>query len=117
MATRIIGIDFGTSTTVVRVHNVGAGNRVVPVAINGQRTIPTIAFQPKDSEDVYYGYDAQAKIDSNVEGTLFKNFKMDLISDDEYKRKHAESLIQGFLRYVYDQYQNLVNDLPVACSH
>ena len=110
MATRIIGIDFGTSTTVVRVHNVGAGNRVVPVAINGQRTIPTIAFQPKDSEDVYYGYDAQAKIDSNVEGTLFKNFKMDLISDDEYKRKHAESLIQGFLRYVYDQYQNLVND-------
>jgi len=110
MATRIIGIDFGTSTTVVRVHNVGAGNRVVPVAINGQRTIPTIAFQPKDSEDVYYGYDAQAKIDSNVEGTLFKNFKMDLISDDEYKRKHAELLIQGFLRYVYDQYQNLVND-------
>jgi len=110
MATRIIGIDFGTSTTVVRVHNVGAGNRVVPVAINGQRTIPTIAFQPKESEDVYYGYDAQAKIDSNVDGTLFKNFKMDLISDDEYKRKHAESLIQGFLRYVYDQYQNLVND-------
>lgn len=110
MATRIIGIDFGTSTTVVRVHNVGAGNRVVPVAINGQRTIPTIAFQPKDSEDVYYGYDAQAKIDSNVEGTLYKNFKMDLISDDEYKRKHAESLIQGFLHYVYDQYQNLVND-------
>ena len=110
MATRIIGIDFGTSTTVVRVHNVGAGNRVVPVAINGQRTIPTIAFQPKDSEDVYYGYDAQAKIDSNVEGTLYKNFKMDLISDDEYKRKHAELLIQGFLRYVYDQYQNLVND-------
>lgn len=110
MATRIIGIDFGTSTTVVRVHNVGAGNRVVPVAINGQGTIPTIAFQPKDSGDVYYGYDALAKLDSNVEGTLFKNFKMDLISDDEYKREHAESLIQGFLRYVYDQYQNLVND-------
>lgn len=109
MATRIIGIDFGTSTTVVRVHNVGVGRRIVPLAINGQRTIPTIAFQKKDSSEMYYGYDAQAKYDSNVEGVLYKNFKMDLISDDETKRNQAEGLIQGFLRYVYDQYQSLLN--------
>lgn len=109
MVTRIIGIDFGTSTTVVRVHNVGAGNRIVPLAINGQRTIPTIAFEAKGSSEKYYGYDAQAKYDSNVEGTLYKNFKMDLISDDEEKRNQAAGLIQGFLRYVYEQYQSLLN--------
>lgn len=110
MATRIIGIDFGTSTTVVRVHNVGVENRVVPVSVNGQRTIPTIAFKAKDSDEMYYGYDAQAKNDSNTEGTLYKNFKMDLISDDEEQRTQAEKLIQGFLKYVYDQYQTLLND-------
>lgn len=65
MATRIIGIDFGTSTTVVCVHNVRAGNRIVPLAINGQRFIPTVAFQSKESSRIYYGYHAQAKYDSN----------------------------------------------------
>ena len=63
MATRIIGIDFGTSTTVVRIHNVGTGNSIIPLLINGQSVIPTIAFKPEESEDLYYGYDAQAKID------------------------------------------------------
>ena len=82
MSTRIIGIDFGTSTTVVRVHNVGARNRIVPLTVNGCRTIPPIAFQPKDSDELYYGYDAKAKIESMLEGKVFVNFKMDLMSDD-----------------------------------
>lgn len=110
MTTRIIGIDFGTSTTVVRVHNIGAGNRIVPVAVNGERTIPSIAFKIKESDNLYFGYDAKAKIDSNIEGTAYSNFKMDLISDDEEKRTQAESLIQGFMRYVFEQYQNLMNN-------
>lgn len=110
MATRIIGIDFGTSTTVVRVHNIGKENRIVPVTVNGQRTIPTIAFQPKDSDEIYYGYDAQAKIESMFEGTVYENFKMNLISDDIVQREQAEVLIQGFLKYVYNQYLSLLND-------
>lgn len=110
MSTRIISIDFGTSTTVVRVHNVGARNRIVPLTVNGCRTIPTIAFQPKDSDELYYGYDAKAKIESMLEGKVFVNFKMDLISDDETQRQQAELLIQGFLKYVYNQYQKLLND-------
>lgn len=110
MATRIIGIDFGTSTTVVRIHNVGAENRVVPLTVNGQRTVPTIAFRQKEPDGIYYGYDARAKVDSNTEGTLYENFKMDLISDNAEQRERAELLIQGFLKYVYNQYLTLLND-------
>lgn len=110
ITTRVIGIDFGTSTTVVRVHNVGERNRIIPVTSNSMRTIPTIAFQPDGSNEMYYGYDAQAKYDSNTAGTLFKNFKMNLISENEMERVRAEELILGFLRYVYDQYQSLLNN-------
>lgn len=110
MATRIIGIDFGTSTTVVRVHNVGVGNRIVPLTVNGCRTIPTIAFQKKDSDEIYYGYDAKAEIDSMHEGVVYENFKMNLISNDDAKREQAVILTQGFLKYVYSKYQILLND-------
>lgn len=100
---------MGTSTTVVRVHNVGAGNRIVPVAVNSQRIIPTIAFKPTGSDEIYYGYDAKAKIDSGTDGILYENFKMDLISNDVEKRNQAEECIQGFLKYVYNQYLDLLN--------
>lgn len=107
--TRIIGIDFGTSSTVVKVHNVGSENRVVSLHVNGYPLVPTIAFRQKENGEMYFGYDALQQINQRQEGTSYKNFKMNLISEDENEREEAESLIKGFLRYIYVQYQNLSN--------
>lgn len=108
MATRIIGIDFGTSTTVVRIHNVGAGNPIIPLFINGQSVIPTIAFRPEDSDQLYYGYDAQAKIEQNAKGEPITNFKMKLIGDED-SLNQAKNLIDGFMEYVFKHYQRQLN--------
>lgn len=109
METRIIGIDYGTSTSVVRIHNIGKSNKIVNLAINGKTVVPTIAFESEESHQIYFGYDAEAKLNANTPGKLFANFKMDLISPNDTARQLAEKLTKGFFKYLYEQYQKQVN--------
>lgn len=108
MTTRIIGIDFGTSTTVIRVHDVGQGNPIRPLLINGSSVVPTIAFKPEGSDEVLYGWDANAKIQQSAKGEILQNFKMKLAEGDE-ERQEAAKLIEGFMKYINEQYIKLLN--------
>lgn len=107
---RIIGIDFGTSTSVIRVKRyengktVGEKLEVKEVVFGGKgTTVPTLIQKKDDNESiVYYGYDAQQK---RKKTTTYHSFKMDLESDDLQKREQARALTEEFFRYLASVYK------------
>ncbi|MBR4627070.1 MAG: Hsp70 family protein [Ruminococcus sp.] len=111
---RIIGIDFGTSTSVVRAKNynvTGEGEnekwmsqeRDVTLARsitfnNGAVMVPTLV--QKGEGKVNYGYDAAI----NRKGqTIYQNFKIDLEGENS---EEARALTAEFIKYLYEQYKD-----------
>ena len=106
---RIIGIDLGTSTSVLRVKTYIDGiPEASPVSVesvkfNGQDTLPTLAFYDKNHEEYLMGDQAEREME-NDDGELFRNFKLDLLSTDPNIRQKAEDLIRRFFEYMYEAY-------------
>ena len=106
MTERIIGIDFGTSTSLIRVrtyeHEDRAGNKPENsqyVEFDGKAVVPTLVRIDGNSE--YFGYDAQP---DRVGSVLYSDFKMNRESAWQDKRETAEMLTEKFLGYMYRQY-------------
>ena len=106
MAKLIVGIDFGTSTTVVRYKNTGT-NDILPVRDkNGQNTyIPSAIFRIQGQQQSLYGHEALNAKDSGMEGELITNFKMGLLDREDVKEQKKQ-YIQEFLRFVYQCFEN-----------
>ena len=104
---RIIGIDFGTSTSLVKVKAYRDGQPVDgdPTSTqavefdNGRVTTPTLIRFAGDTE--YYGQDA---VSPKLDSTLCKNFKLDLQSPDPAAKAQAQELTRKFFRFLYEQY-------------
>lgn len=106
---RIIGIDFGTSTSVMKVKSYKSDGKPLNGRIdtksvafnNGAVTVPTSIQSINSGGAKYYGYDAEV-LKENAE--VFRNFKLNLQSEDIQKREEARALTKEFFAYLYDTY-------------
>lgn len=102
---RIIGIDFGTSTSVIRVKRYENGKPVgIGTRLDTQKVfdlVPTVIQEVNGHR--YYGEEAVAPKGKNA--IIYRNFKLDLESDDECKRNIAKGLTEAFLSFLADAYQ------------
>lgn len=111
MAERIIGIDFGTSTSVIRVKryengkSIGEKLETKEVIFSGiGATVPTLIQKKDDDESiVYYGYEALQK---RKKTTTYHSFKVDLESSDPEKRAQARALTEEFFCYLAKVYKS-----------
>lgn len=106
MAERIVGIDFGTSTSVIRVKRyqdgvpIGDTAHFDSVTFNmGNTMVPTLIQESQGTR--FYGYDAQVNRKKMV---MYQNFKIELESDDEEKKQQARKLTTEFFSYLAKSY-------------
>lgn len=111
----IIGIDFGTSTTVVRYLEEGCAGTSAIVDANGGLYIPTVVYV--NTEGIYsYGCEALSTYEYDKQtgnkGQLFTNFKMDLLKPkDSPERNQAEELILKFFSKCI--YERIMSQIPI----
>jgi len=104
MAKIIVGIDFGTSTTVVRWRKEDSDEIHEIKDLNNQTVIDSVIFIPDNGGNWIYGGKASAR--SSGRGKFIRNFKMDLINPDT--KDQAILYIRKFMEYVHSRFINQI---------
>jgi molecular chaperone DnaK (HSP70) len=111
---RIVGIDFGTSTSVVKVKTykdnepIGSTNAVEYVHFDNKASLPTLVYTTNEGKYLI-GYEAE---NAAVKGVLHQNFKMNLISTDDVLREEANYYAAIFFQYMYKAYDEQKTHFP-----
>lgn len=105
----IVGIDFGTSTTVVR-YRVDGSDVIYPIKDGERNIIPSVIFKQIDGL-CFFGGEAMNRWLSGLEGDLISNFKMGLIDKDEEVRREKAGYIREFLKYVHGLFEQQTQHL------
>ena len=107
---RIIGIDFGTSTSVIRVKRYQDGHPINDrfevkqlIFEMGNSMVPTLIQKRENGESIYFGH--AAKI-SHKGTKTYANFKVELENADENIRRQAQDLTVEFFKYMAKTYKD-----------
>ncbi len=108
MATeRLIGIDFGTSTSVVKCKRYTDGAPVGDAHHTESVTFGQGVSDPKAVTLVRLNEDGSVDcgIDEEIPGsTIYREFKMMLESENEEEREKAKELTHEYMKYLYHSY-------------
>lgn len=113
---RIIGIDFGTSTSVVKIKTYKDNDSLEAreitdyIRFDNKDSLPTLVYETTEGRFLV-GYEAE---NAAVKGVLHQNFKLDLISSDYELQSRAKQYTEIFLKYLFDKYNEQKNYFPVC---
>lgn len=111
MKERQTGLDFGTTTSVVCYKN-SDEKGIKEITFNGCNWVPTLVLEPgkiknkkgiEKSCDEAFGWDAEYNYPFYA--YLNRNFKIDLLSQDNETREKAKKLTGKFFKYLYVNYK------------
>ena len=107
---RIVGVDFGTSTSVIRVKRYENGRAIgdrletKSVTFNmGAGMVPTLIRKLETGESKYFGYDAETAKKKTI---LHQNFKPDIEHFDPEVQSKARELTRDYFGYLAKEYTN-----------
>ena len=116
---RVIGIDFGTSTTYMNVkrYNVdqpdGDTFSYMPVVFNYGESSGYVATIVRENGDGSFDFGEKAA--EPLEGArIYTEIKMRLESADEEQRMEARRITKAFFRFLHDTYEQQAGNLGGA---